>query len=625
MKKTILVAMSIALMLVAFASCSNDNGKPGFTGNAGEVAAALDPERLINDALRPDAIGVAAEYRIIHDTAFSSVARTTAQVSLQATVAFRGYEVPDSAFIITGGTLVYMFDGTISSSGVFTALGTASVKTGNRLIVDTPEGNAEVMIRKVNASVGGFTVDASKADSDGNLPEDTALAVTVTAESDIKVTVGDDEVTIKPESPEAARKIIRDEKSLIEYLSSEDDDIGVVPAGARIELTSAVDITKPDKTLKGESGAEIVLDGAKIIDQQALFRISSDNVTIDGIRFSVNGNGTDLGKYNIIKVSGSASAPVRNVQLRNIAVDAESGVAGINFHFTSGGVIENVSVSGMPGKASLSIAESEGLAVRNCSFVPGSWGYAVQLNWDNNGSYAKGVDVAFDGVGNIPSVYATEHVGDGNAVKHTVKGLDSFVRFESLKAFSANGEYKETGTLYLPKESATSEILGYISGIGSDRIFNRIDNALGSPDQTYSNKDGSTVMIAGKPSVSGNTVTIGVWFTAFPYSTKSEHKVTGYFDFTFEGVSEQNEENVFKADSWTIKSSYLDIDGEHIAVLDINGGFQNGPARLELSDAAVTGIANAAQHVENNAEEALKFSGDNLEGYAGFDGKAFAF
>ena len=65
MKKTILVALSIVLMLFAFASCSNDSSKPGFTGDASEVAEALDPAKLISDVLKSDAENVDVEYKLI--------------------------------------------------------------------------------------------------------------------------------------------------------------------------------------------------------------------------------------------------------------------------------------------------------------------------------------------------------------------------------------------------------------------------------------------------------------------------------------------------------------------------------------------------------------------------------
>ena len=202
MKKTILVALSIVLMLFAFASCSNDSGKPGFTGDASEIAEALDPAKLVGDVLKPGAENVDVEYKLIQGGA-SSVAKATAEsATLQATVTFDGYKIPNTSYVITDGTLVYTFEGTVSAEGKFTASSAATVKTGSKLIVDTDKGNAEVAISEVKASVNAFTADVSKAGSDGVLPADTSITVNVTVDEDIKVSVGDEQVTVKPEEPE---------------------------------------------------------------------------------------------------------------------------------------------------------------------------------------------------------------------------------------------------------------------------------------------------------------------------------------------------------------------------------------------------------------------------------------
>ena len=202
MKKTILVALSIVLMLFAFASCSNDSSKPGFTGDASEVAEALDPAKLVGDVLKSDAENVDVEYKLIQGGASSAAAKAvTGSATLQATVTFDGYKVPNTSYVITDGTLVYAFEGTVSAEGKFTASSAATVKTGSKLIVDTDKGNAEVAISEVKASVNAFTADVSKAGSDGVLPADTSISVNVTVDEDIKVSVGDDDVTVEPEEP----------------------------------------------------------------------------------------------------------------------------------------------------------------------------------------------------------------------------------------------------------------------------------------------------------------------------------------------------------------------------------------------------------------------------------------
>ena len=625
MKKTLYVAMSIFLVLFVFASCTNDSGNPGFSGNAEAVANVLKPADLVNDVLKPNTKGVDVEYRIINEAT-----RSTAGATLKATVEFSGYAVPDSSYVITSGKLIYKFSGNVSD-GIFTAGTAGEVTTERSLSIKTDAGNVDVAINDKSAAINTFTADVSKAGSeDGILPSGFSVSVSITIAKSGTVEIGGSPVEIPGTSNPGGGSgesektiVINDEASLLKYLDGDyADTTAVIPAGTSIKLASAVDITKAGKTIRGGNGAGIILDPSKVIDHQALFRISSSDITIEGVKFSIADGGSGVDGYNILKISGTESSPVSNVKLRDVTFDVgTSKAAGLNIHFSSACLLDNVTVTGTPSKDSLAIAESKSLTVRDCAFVPGSWGYAVQINWDNNDSYAEGVDVTFDG-GSIPSVYATEGVANGGTIKHTVKGLDSFARFESVKAFTGVGDYKETGTLYLPKTSPTAEIIAYAAGIGSDRIFNRIDNALKDPDLTYSNKDGSIVTIADNPVIKGDAVTIGVWLTNFPYSTKNSHRVSGYFDFTFKGTS--GADNVFSASSWSIKSSYLLIDNQHVVLLDVNGGFFNGPAKLDVPDnTAVKGILNAAQNAEEG--QALKFTADGLSGISSLDGKAYDF
>ena len=81
MKKTLYVAMSIFLVLFVFASCTNDSGSPGFSGNAEAVANVLKPADLVNDVLKPNTKGVDIEYRIINEATRSTAEMTITTIS----------------------------------------------------------------------------------------------------------------------------------------------------------------------------------------------------------------------------------------------------------------------------------------------------------------------------------------------------------------------------------------------------------------------------------------------------------------------------------------------------------------------------------------------------------------
>ena len=324
MKKTILVALSIVLMLFAFASCSNDSGKPGFTGDASDVAEALDPAKLISDVLKSGAENVDVEYMLIQSEASSSAAKAVAgSATLQATVTFDGYKVPNTSYVITDGTLVYTFEGTVSAEGKFTASSAATVKTGSKLIVDTDKGNAEVAISEVKASVNAFTADVNKAGSDGVLPADTSISVNVTVNEDIKVSVGDKDVTVKPEEPAPEpdpKQTINNEEELRAAASS---GKGVYYLTKDIELDSQLNITAPI-TLDGEGKWTISRDtnGVASSDKtaNAIVQITADGVTLQNLKVAGSSAATDdwdNGEYGI-KIYDAENVTLRNVSVTKV-------------------------------------------------------------------------------------------------------------------------------------------------------------------------------------------------------------------------------------------------------------------------------------------------------------------
>ena len=376
MKKTILVALSIVLMLFAFASCSNDSGKPGFTGDASEIAEALDPAKLVGDVLKADAENVDVEYKLIQGGASSSAAKAVAgSATLQATVTFDGYKVPNTSYVITDGTLVYVFEGTVSAEGKFTASSAATVKTGSKLIVDTDEGNAEVSISEVKASVNAFTADVSKAGSDGVLPADTAITVNVTVDEDIKVSVGDEQVTVTPEEPkpEPTIKTIGTEAELRE---AAENGSGEYTLTADITgLTSQVSIKAPI-TINGAGhtiSAKTPITGADKATASIIL-IEVDNVVLKDL--SVNGTreytprqGWQEGEFGI-KVWNAKGVVLEDVKVSNVNAGIQVNSAEVTIKGTENelsnnnwggiGVTTDTSETLIPGK--LVIAEGTKIA-----------------------------------------------------------------------------------------------------------------------------------------------------------------------------------------------------------------------------------------------------------------------
>ena len=64
MKRNLLVAFGIVLILFAFASCTNDGSNPG-SGNAQSVVEKLDSAGLIGDAVNKPADEVVVDYTLV--------------------------------------------------------------------------------------------------------------------------------------------------------------------------------------------------------------------------------------------------------------------------------------------------------------------------------------------------------------------------------------------------------------------------------------------------------------------------------------------------------------------------------------------------------------------------------
>ena len=473
MKKTILVALSIVLMLFAFASCSNDSGKPGFTGDASEVAEALDPAKLVGDVLKPGAENVDVEYKLIQQGgASSSAAKATAEsATLQATVTFDGYKVPNTSYVITDGTLVYTFEGTVSAEGKFTANSTATVKTGSKLIVDTDKGNAEVSISEVKASVNAFTADVSKAGSDGVLPADTAITVNVTVDEDIKVSVGDKDVTVKPEEPAPEpdpKQTISNEEELRTASSS---GKGVYYLTKDIALDSQLNITAPI-TIDGEGKWTISRDTAGKasgdMKTNAIILITADGVTLQNLKVEGSSAATDdwdNGEYGI-KIYDAENVTLRNVSVTKVNAGVLVNGSKATLEGTvdvTGNIFGGIEVSkGEAAALTPSTLTINGTVVCTDTEVPAVWIDGIDAENTVNGTGAAAM-ISFDSVTKPEQKWFITKAQEDYPVNQSGKTvLDEASDFSNLTA----GSYIITKDVILdnPVKISASDITIYGAG-----------------------------------------------------------------------------------------------------------------------------------------------------------------
>ena len=221
--KKVMIAVSMLLILFAFASCDNNAGKPGFDGDAGAVVKAIDAVKLVknvfNDAAK-EGSGVSVTYSIASKKAISA-----GEYTVTATAAFDDYEL-ESGMIIRSGSLVYAFDGSVSASGRFTA-SSYSVTSKGLKVEGTETGSKAVDVSisiepiTLNTTVFQATVDTSASVGPVEL---SSVAADIRITSEVSVTVADQEPetvpgtdtdAVIPSEPEYTQ-----EEILIDYIES---------------------------------------------------------------------------------------------------------------------------------------------------------------------------------------------------------------------------------------------------------------------------------------------------------------------------------------------------------------------------------------------------------------------
>lgn len=263
MKRTMIAALSIILVLFAFAACSNDSGNPGYTGNTSELATEIKPADIVNDVLDPDAEGVIVTYTLAEDS--TRALTNGGSYTLTARVEFESFDVGNNT--ITGGVLIYEFKGTVTN-GRFTATSTCSVTTESPLVIETAEGAAEMTINDEEATVSTFSITVSDVGPVDNV----TAAITVTISTTNTVTIDGDEVTIpKPDTePEEPTGPVYTSISTVEELDT------ALATGGYYRLANDITYSSPTQ-LKEHM---ILNDDTQQFESDGSYEIS-ENITLD--------------------------------------------------------------------------------------------------------------------------------------------------------------------------------------------------------------------------------------------------------------------------------------------------------------------------------------------------------
>ena len=322
MKRTMITALSIILMLFSFAACSNDSGNPGFAGDVDDVATALDPASLVSDVLKPNASGVDVEYRLIANNA---KALSDGAYTLRATVTFTEYKV--GSYTITDGVLVYEFVGNVSNNRFTVATGsscTVTTDSANPLVVSTADGNVDVTINDSAASVTmSSSINVSTVGDDGIVSNSAVGTVTVTIATENTVTVDGEDVKIpEPDTP--------------------DDNDPVTPPRQYITNANIAEVTASG------SGTYYLSEDITLTEQLNI----TAPITIDGDGHTISKNTAGVSDA-AVETDSIIQISVDGVTLRNLTVEGssaltdewDSGEYGIKIYDADGVTLQNVTVT----------------------------------------------------------------------------------------------------------------------------------------------------------------------------------------------------------------------------------------------------------------------------------------
>lgn len=203
MKRTLLVAVSIMLLLFAFTACTNDNGSTSVDEDTAQnIAKEMNLNELVNDVFSAkEGDGVDITYTLGSDaqTQAAAVPRSTGY-TLTATVTFDGYSY--SSVTINSGVLRYIFTGSLTGSR-FSA-SSYRIETERELVVQSSNASdtVDVVINVNETTEAAFSATlASTEIGETSIAANTQVSVSVTIPADDSVTIDNQPVTVPEEEP----------------------------------------------------------------------------------------------------------------------------------------------------------------------------------------------------------------------------------------------------------------------------------------------------------------------------------------------------------------------------------------------------------------------------------------
>ena len=201
MKRTLLVAVSIMLLLFAFTACTNDNGSTSVDEDTAQnIAKEMNLNELVNDVFSAkEGDGVIITYTLGSDAQAQAAAvpRSTGY-TLTATVTFDGYSY--SSVTINSGVLRYIFTGSLTGSH-FSA-SSYRIETERELVVQSSNASdtVDVVINVNETTEAAFSATLTSTEvGETSIAANTQVSVSVTIPADDSVTI--DNQPVKVEKP----------------------------------------------------------------------------------------------------------------------------------------------------------------------------------------------------------------------------------------------------------------------------------------------------------------------------------------------------------------------------------------------------------------------------------------
>ena len=188
MKRNLLIALSIILMLFAFTACSNDNSSGLDDAEAADIAKQINPVELLNDALVPGKVkGATVTFR-----------EAKAAATFIATVEFDNAEY--NGVTIASGRLSYTLTGEYTGTSFKATTYSITTEAGLSIRSGKTTTSMEISVPKTTATNAVFSATMT-VNADGSVSAD-KIQVSITLSSGSSVTVGGNDVTDKvPSAP----------------------------------------------------------------------------------------------------------------------------------------------------------------------------------------------------------------------------------------------------------------------------------------------------------------------------------------------------------------------------------------------------------------------------------------